>query len=907
MLVKNYRPQSGMTIRISIYCGLAFALAIFLFPSSASARSLPVLRSAADPTFRVIAGFDARYRDGNWIPIQVALRNDGPDFTGSVSVAVPIPYAGAGNASSLSTYQQTISLPSGSQKQVTLYVPFYLGSQGFTQNLIVDLLDATGRKVNSQPAALHALGPGDVFIGILSDQPTTGFTPLNALPLPNPSASVITQPLNAATFPTIADALNNFDLIVLDNFTTSSLSKDQLATLQNWVHQGGNLIIVGGPEWRKTLSSLPTSLLPVAITGTDTVPAGTRMLPFVGPQSGTAKKAFDTISAPVAISTATPANGSTVSLANGTTPLIVQSQLGQGQICYLAFDPTLDPIVNWPQAITLWKSLLLRSLGDKLLVTSPSATITTPGKIPTTSGTSLGGVLQSLFPTTFIATWLILILLLGYILVLGPVRLLAVQRLKNRDWSWRIVLSTITIFSLLSYGLALQQKGTSILSSSISVVQLDRPGTTASMAHTTTYVGIFVPNQGDFRVHMPGFSQVQPSNDQSRVQGSLVSQPTTITTTQNGMDVTLQGVNIWTLRTLMSKRDQPVRGGILSRLTLQDKTLSGTVTNTLPYPLSDAYVLIYNHFLSLGHMATGQTKQVSLLLQDNANGQPLSLADQIASSKHVSIPYGTAGNGSPQLSEVQRRSAMLAALSGEMAYPDCGSGFCTQSSGVLTSNGFYGSNGTYNFNTYSLIQNGGDPLAVPNAPATLIGWADRPADTTSNVTINDSYTSKAQEALVQAPLDVSFSGRVNLPPVAVLSQLVDVQGQGNNIQTLFPGVYALTSGSMTFEFTLPTIAHPQAGSLLISTSSSLPQQLGNTSNQGSVDANHLRPYLYNWQKRTWDSYTFNTFTFSTTTPQSYIGPGGRVLLRLANLDSAQGTAIFGKPSLELQSASSSSR
>jgi uncharacterized membrane protein YhaH (DUF805 family) len=911
MLDCTPRSRPGVMIRRTSICSfLALLFVLFLLPQAVSAHTLSSTRSSSSgPTLRVTAGFDSRYRDGNWIPISIALRNDGPDFNGFVSVNTPAPFSGAGNPTVLSTYREMISLPSGSQKQVTLYVPFYYGTQGITQNINVDLLDQNGHLVSSQPSPIHALGPGDIFVGILSDQPTNAFTALNALSLPNPSSSVYTQYLNASTFPTIADALNNFDILILDNFTTASLSKDQLATLQNWVRQGGSLIVAGGPEWVQTLKPLPTLLLPVTVTNTATVPAGTHLLPFVGASNASTKTAPDAIQSMVNVSTATPAPNSTVLLSSNGPPLIVQSQLGQGQIDYLAFDPSLEPVVSWSQAPALWKALLLRNLGDQMLISSPGTTMTT-GSNHTLSGnaTGLGAVLQSLFPTSFLATQIILIILLGYILVLGPIRLLLVRRLKSRDWSWRIVVSTIMVFSFLSYGLALQQKGTSILSSNISVVQLDRPNATESMAHTTTYVGVFVPNQGDFQVHLPDASSlVQPATDQSKTQGGLNSQPTTITTTQNGTDVTLQGVNIWTLRTLISKSDHTESGGILSQLHQQDGLLSGTITNTLHYDLSDVYVLTYGHYISLGQLKKGATRTIHMMVQDNTNVQQGTLfADQIASSHHLPVPYTPFANGGNQQTptEFQRHMAMLSALSGETGYDCSGGGSCYQSS-VVTSSGLVITNGN-NYN-YTQAANGGDPLMLPDTPATLIGWADNPAANTTNaVTINDAYTSKTQEMFFQAPLDVTYTGKVNIYPASVNCQLVDVQSQGTNVQALFPGVYALSSGSMTFEFTLPTISNPKISSLTVSTAASLPQ-VGNTSGQGSVDANHLHPYLYNWQTHTWDAETFSAFVFTTNTAQPYIGPGGRVLLQVTNTDSTQATAIFGKPSLQLTGTSAGAK
>src|SRR5207244_10341482 len=180
-----------------------------------------------------------------------------------------------------------------------------------------------------------------------------------------------------------------------------------------------------------------------------------------------------------------------VVLASDTTPLIVQSHLGQGTICYLAFDPTLEPVLSWSGTSALWKGLLLRTLGDQLVVPGSSPGFGGPTRFNPYRG-NIDSLLQAFLPNTFPSITFILVLLLGYILVLGPVRFLIVRQLKRRDWSWRITLITVLVFSLLSYGLALQQKGTAVLSDTASIMRLGRPGTAGSAnssAHTTTYLG----------------------------------------------------------------------------------------------------------------------------------------------------------------------------------------------------------------------------------------------------------------------------------------------------------------------------------------------------------------------------------------------------------------------------------
>jgi len=182
------------------------------------------------------------------------------------------------------------------------------------------------------------------------------------------------------------------------------------------------------------------------------------------------------------------------------------------------------------------------------------------------------GFLQSLLPTTIPPPWRTLaILFAGYILVLGPVRFLLVKRLKRRDWSWRIVLSSIVVFSLLSYGLAYIEKGSSILSDSITIAQLNQ------MDHPpifTTYMGVFVPNEGDYQVHIPGNGLVQPSPDnfsifQNGPTGPTTGLHTSIASVQGGTDVKLQDVNIWTLHTILAEQDRQIHKGLISHLAIQ--------------------------------------------------------------------------------------------------------------------------------------------------------------------------------------------------------------------------------------------------------------------------------------------------------------------------------------------------
>ena len=283
------------------------------------------------------------------------------------------------------------------------------------------------------------------------------------------------------------------------------------------------------------------------------------------------------------------------------------------------------------------------------------------------------------------------------------------------------------------------------------------------------------PNQGDFHVHVPGASLVQPDDlsqyAPNRGQTNITIPQTTITSAPDSTDVDLQGVEIWTLRSLMSTHDFHTSGGIVSHLTLQQNAVSGTVTNTLPYALNDAYVLLDSDYVALGTLAAGQSLEVNLSLKNSLNvssgsNLPLSLADQIAADHHfMPNQYNPTTTSTQSQDPVHRHMSVLATLSGEGFY--CGGpcyGHAVMTKGVNRP-----------IITNSSLNSSRDPLLLPGAAVTIIGWADAQADPTDALTVNGNTTSGTHDTLIQAPLDLKYAGSLTIPPDLIPGQIVDVQ------------------------------------------------------------------------------------------------------------------------------------
>ncbi len=842
------------------------------------------------------AGLDATARIGYWIPVRVTVSNDGSTpFTGTVLARVFSGFRRIATVTdtvlSSEQFEEAVTVESGTQKLVTLYMPFDVVGPINYRGIQADLLDSHGQVVATQDQRIFTLNSGNVLVGTLSDT-GTNFDALNRASLPSAASSLLLSSFDATTLPTQTSVLDNLDAIVLADFTTSTLKPAQLAALATWVNRGGVLIEVGGPAWQRTLGGLPPDLLPIAVQNTSTLPAGTPLLP---PDQQTATRDVIPISIATLAQQGASSSGETV-LTSGTTPLLIQAHRGQGVICYLAFDPTQPPLLNWSGTSRLWGQILLRTLGDHLLLSSIAPHYSGgPGAI-----LARGGILPILQPGIGFAILLLVLLLITYALVLGPMRLWLVWRFKRPLWSWRIILSAIVVFSLLAYGIAFYQHRASLIDNSVSIIQLnENVSSLEAPAHITTYMGLFVPNEGNFRVRIPGTPQLQlaqPIADLpllTNVPMASDDSASTVVYGPNETNVELQGLSLWTFHGLVSEQDRQLHGSLLTHLQLHNRMLVGTITNTLDTSLNDVYVLLPHSFVTIGHLAAGQAEQINLPLQSGLPGatskrispqntSPL-LADLIATSSGLSASYYPYDNGGLPRTEFQRPMALLSSLSGAcFTYIPCGGPCITH--GTLDKSTIVSTPPA--LPTIHLT-NGSDPLLLPGASATLIGWAEQPLDGTDNITINDTQPHGFHDNMIQMPLNIGLSVPLNMPDV-LTGQVIAVQGY--DLANVLPDIYTLSTGSLTFEFTLPGDARFHGRGFTITTPDA-------PSTGQDTGINYFQLHLYNWQTDSWDTIVLNHYMFSTTNTTAYIGPDGRVLLQVANQNTTVGMLFLGKPSL----------
>jgi hypothetical protein len=910
MSVRHHSWRPGLIVlKLLIICSV---LVVLQMHQSEIARA--ATNASKGPTMQADVGFNEDYREGYWTPVYVTLNNNGANFRGTLSINV---FAGQPRATSPSfpspwNFQRPVVLPAGSRQHLTLYVPFYLGNLP-PRGVIVTLMGANGQTLATQavPATtqLYSVQMGELLIGELSGQdPNAGFGLLKSLSLPNQQSSFDVIGLNAATLPANATVLKNFDVLILANFDTRTLNAQQVMALQTWVNQGGTLIEVGGADWQRTLAPLPATLRLVTINGTTTIPQGTRLAPAstpytLPPQSPLDKRPPVTLPTSVAASTAILSTQnafssneivSSYTSVDGTpVPLIVKARQGQGTILYLAVDPSLAPLATWSGTQALWRSLLLYALGDKFLIPNTVATYDSgPGQVLTR-----GGILTMLQPQSSLGPWIIIVLLLGYVVLLGPIRLLIVKHMKRPQlWGWRIFAGSALVFSLLSFGLAYYQKGAALTDDSISLVQINQ-GT--SSAHITTYMGIYVPYQGDYTLRTPNADLIEPVSN-TLLLNSPLSIPNgdgqaSFTYDPNGTAMKMSNLGPWTYHPAVMEQDRQLHGGLTSQLMISNDQLVGTITNTMTTALSDAYVLLPRSFVRIGDIAAGETQRVDLQLHEVAPWE--TLADEIARSGGLSSPYFPYQQHQYPRDDFERHMALLSALNGAgFSYLPC-NGSCSTHA-IVNGNTLYVPLG----NSQASSSSTRDSLLMADASATLVGWTEQDLAGMDKVSINNQVPTGFHESFVQMPLSVDFAAPKQVPDDFITGQVVDIQSYDAEIT--LPGIYSMlqngSEGGITFEFTLPGKLNFHEHSLTIH-EPDLTAPSGSTTSGPPINtsASHLKGRLYNWHTGQWDTIAFQHDAFTTTDITTYASSSGEVLMYLTIQNGANGRVFFSRPTLTL--------
>lgn len=617
--------------RRSVLRALVALAAVWVALAASTVSSL----AATNPlTIAVQVGYHNTLKLGQWMPVNVDVTNNGPDFEGTLEVE-STNSAGGGPPVGTAVYEDPVSLSAGATKHFRTYV-----TQDFPGAIAVRIVQG-GHVVASQTVSSLNTFSG-LLVGVLSDRPAT----LNALGSLQPGG---TRPqvehIASADLTDSVPVLKAFDVIAIDDFATDTLTAGQKAALGDYVQQGGALLLGAGGSWRKTLAGLPPALVPMQVTGS-TVPASVAAL---GGGSG------------IEIATGTLSSGANAWLLEGGRPLLVEATAGRGMVMLATFDWAQDAVAGWSGFTDLLRQALVRiTYGN---VSNPASVGPAIAKFGGSSlsiamrGGSLSQPLANIPALDLPAWWLIGALVFVYVMLVGPVNYFVLRAVGRRALAWVTIPVIALVASAGAYGTSVATKGTAVLANEVSVVHVE-PG--SSRAYLEQYTGIMAPTRGDYQV---GISANRMLISPIYYYSANVADPNfgAMRVDTVNSDIALPGMTAFTLRGFAYEGMLANAPDLSGQAQMVGGQIKGTVHNASGLEFTDGVVISGTSYQKLSGLRSGGSAEFSLAPASGTafGGPPLMMTIYPSNYQFNGMPPN---NSSDVEREMETRSAVIATL-----------------------------------------------------------------------------------------------------------------------------------------------------------------------------------------------------------------------------------------------------
>ena len=616
-----------------------------LLALAAGLLAMPVHAADTSLSLTLAQRWQTTANAGAWTAYEVTVQNEGStDFTGDVFLVPAASRSGAGS-NLWPLYRAHLTVARSTARTMAFYV--MQAPSGYQ----AEVRDGGGHTLLTASPAASATGA--YAIGLLTDVHDGDSRITSLRPISSPHSIAVTRFPNAQAFPTNAVYLNGLSAVVIDDFDTGSLSQAQIQSLRDFVGLGGSLVITGGGAWRRTLQPLPAELLPLRPTAS--------AVASLAPLAGLADLGREAALLTAPIVTGDLRGGRSVLANPGEAPLEVEGRYGAGRIVEVTFDPMAAPLdANAEMATLSWSQALSRGvvgmsttgvkgfgpgpssgLGGMVYVAAvrpqPAAPAGSSGGFavgpPVGNGASESAVFSLLRDTPEASVpplGLMAGLLVGYILLTGPLAYLGLRAIRRRELMWVAVPSLAILFTGIAYSAGIGSRGSDFFDNMVEIQHLAPDGAVESHG----YHGLFAPHRGDFLVRVPGNTLVTSvlgsfesySNSASQGVVHLGSKP----------ELEVSGVAVWSMQTVqtLAVSHQPV--AIEAHLSVVGSHVHGTVVNRSQFGLERL------------ELVAGETGAVARLLGSLAPGATATVDGDLVARGAAGLPPIKGGAPQPQ-------------------------------------------------------------------------------------------------------------------------------------------------------------------------------------------------------------------------------------------------------------------
>ena len=541
-------------------------------------------------------GYDGLVRFSQFVPLNVKIKNTGDDLNGSVAVNLYRENA------YYDRVEQPVFVASGGEKEAFMLLELTYKQSTYTIEYTQG--DQVIASVNIAP--LETIDPSYSLIATMSDRG-------NAMKYLDTTAQndvlmrgdlYRTIPLTADTFPTSLGQMSSFKMLFIDSFDLRTLNDEQRNVLDNWLRAGGVLFVGGG-----ALASVNHPYLSRFMTLDSN--ALTDQVDITPALSDYLRIKQSPLDQNVMICNLTGDVHPVIAIGDQT--LIARHVVGKGVIYLSAFEIGTRPMDGWLAGCAFWQSLLIKdspAIYQRITNGWDDYRFYEDNDIERMiSGAYVDNPQGARIP-------FIVALMCAYLFGAGIIAYLILKKMDKRGLLWVLMpLSAIAMVGAIFLISKTSGLNTPV-SSSLATIGLDEENN----IQVNHLVSVTSPNAGRMTVstadHLP---LTTLPNESEYFGGGYYGSPRvivpdtlrTVTVLGDASELNLPGGNAWTTRGI--KIDSTIAGQVDTRIWREEDGLHATITNNLPYTLSDCALLTSIGFSLINDIAPGETALCSLL------------------------------------------------------------------------------------------------------------------------------------------------------------------------------------------------------------------------------------------------------------------------------------------------------
>ncbi len=580
-------------------------------------------------------GFSDNYKIGFSTPVNISIKNNYKDIDGEVEIRVP------SSSGKYMSYVKPVSLQKGAEKLITINVP--IGNDNRSK-YFVNIYDGD-HKVYEDSITTVAANNITTFIGILSDD-FDSLSYINSAPA-STGMSLITKTirLDEKNFPEDIFTLKAFNILVINDFDTSRLSKGQYDILKQWVKNGGTLILGTGSKYGKTLSIFKDDFIQGSQGSVQEI-STSKIYELATNGDNKNEARLDVLSLTV--------KDSRVMLQDKNVSLVQSSEKGTGVVGVLAFDLGKAPFVNWNNNSVFMEKILA--------LVNPSLTSTNyVNNGANYMNNDIYGLQQAVNMFSEMATARtsnFYLILLVYILVVAPLSYFILKRLDKREWMWLTVPALAVVFAGVVYITGSGTRTGKVTTNVISYINMDNRGNVS----TDTYAGIMNTNKSKIKLTSETGDRFIPvaNNNYSNGEVKTEVQEAKIYSGENSA-IEYKNSSLLETKIIQIQEASLELGRLETNLSLKNGKITGTIKNSTAMDLEDCLLLLPDGYYIVKSLKTGETLDLDKLNENSHFGNIYEIVNDVYFNNNAAMT-GKAVMDQKEMMDLRQKGNILQRL-----------------------------------------------------------------------------------------------------------------------------------------------------------------------------------------------------------------------------------------------------